>query len=346
MTAFDQIALEVLASIPFTFGFRPRESVVVTTVHREPGQLTIGASARLDLAAFDHAGAVPAVDHALAGLARTGAVSALVTVHTDRETGSWLLDVVDLVNSRWPFPGHGGYHVHSGGHIHAFSPEGDARGHCDELELLTTHFSMSQPARSFVAGPDDFRIRRTPDGVRAERLAERLASLPDPRAVRDGHWAAATATWWESLDRGQVRGVDARALLLHALDHIPFRDGALVGALAGQAGRSPDLTCVDIASLDDSLPPDRDRLERVHAVLADVARYAPPGRAVSPLAMCAYLAWWAGDGARARILCEQADEEDPDNSLAGLVGDALDGACPPPWFTSGVREALNRTLRG
>lgn len=346
-TTIPRVALEVLAAIPFSFGFRPRESVVVTVIDLEPPRLTIGPSARLDLVAFDHPAAVLAVDQTLRGLARTGAAAALVTVHTDRTVGPWLLDLMDLTTALWAFPEHGGYHVHSRGAVHSYSPDGELSGVQDELELLTTQVAMAQPARSFLAGPDDFRFRRTPHGVTSARFAKRLETIQRPG--EDGaSWPACTALWWESVDRGRASGLDAQVLLMRALDHIPFRDGALAAVSSGMAG-AVDLTRVDMDALDIPCPPDHGLLEGVYGVLASVARFAPRGRAISPLAMAAHLAWWSGDGARARVLCEQAWEEDPSNSLAGLVRDALAKACPPPWFRgrgAASREHGNRVERG
>lgn len=319
-----QVVHEVLASLPFTFGFAPRESVVFTTVALEPGCLTIGASARLDLPDLEHPAAVNAVDHVCSALLRTGADSALVTVHTEREIGPWVFELADLVTARWPFLEHGGYHVLSAGTIHGFAPDGEPRGTHDALELLTTRVAMSQPAQAFVRGPEDFRVERVTAGEMAERVAAELDRLPPACPSHEE-----STLWWAAVERGSPRGSRMRARLLRALDHIPFRDGVIAAAVSGNSGG--DLTWQN-AAFDDPLPPDRDMLERVQGVLEGVARHAPPGRAVSPLAVAAYLAWWSGDGARARVLAEQALEEDPHHSLAGLVRDALARACPPPWF--------------
>ncbi|MGM0385336.1 MAG: DUF4192 domain-containing protein [Actinomycetota bacterium] len=329
----DQVVHEVLASLPFTFGFEPRESVVVTTLELGVRHVTIGASARVDLADLQRPSAPLQVDHVCAALSRTGADAAVVTIHTDREVDLWVLDLADLVTPRWPFAEHGGYYVLSRGAIHGFGPEGEPRGCHDALELLTTRVAMSEPARSFANGPEGFRFRRTSHGATAQRVIGELARCTPAHEVPDDHWAGLTGTWYDALESDGPRGATERAALLHALEHLPFRDGVLSWVLDGGVRRVGDIT---VMTCEDAFAhprwPDRVLFGEVDSALRRVARYAPPGRARAPLAMAAYLAWWSGDGARARVLCEQALEEDPDYSLAGLVRDALARACPPPWY--------------
>lgn len=326
------VAHEVIASIPFTFGFHPRESVVVTSLSLERDHVTIGASARLDLTALEAPGAEATLDHTCATLTNAGGRAGIVTVHTDREISVWVLDLADLITGRWPFPGHGGYYVHTGGLIHGFAPSGEPRGCQDELELLTTRVAMSQPARSFVEGPESFRLRRTPTGPAAERFTAALGAVDRPDA---GRWRELTRRFQDAVSRGGPRPLHVRAGLLLGLEAIPFRDGLLSWVIGG--GREPvaDFSAVDAGEvLGRPTKPDVDLLDRVYRVLDTVARHAPAGRAVAPVAVAAYLAWYAGDGTRARILAEQALEEDPDNTLAALVRRALSGACPPPWYGS------------
>jgi hypothetical protein len=329
----DQVVHEVLASLPFTFGFEPRESVVVTALELGARHVIIGASARLDLADLERPFAGPQVDHVCTALSRTRADAAVVTIHTDRDVDLWVRDIADLVTPRWPFAEHGGYYVLSHGTIHGFGPDGGPRGCHDALELLTTRVAMSEPARTFVKGPEGFRFSRSPLGATATRMADSLDGCALAHEVPDGHWTRITGAWYDAVDSGGPRGMRTRAGVLHALEHLPFRDGALVWVLDGGVRRVADLTvmCAEDA-LASTRPPDRVLFERVDSVLRRIAEHAPPGGARAPIAMAAFLAWWAGDGARARILSEQALEEDPSYSLARLVNDALARACPPPWY--------------
>ena len=327
------VAHEVIASIPFTFGYHPQESIVLTTCRVDPGTLRIGASARLDLEAVDGPNAGMALAHILDALSRTDDEAAIVTVFTDREVGVWVFDLVDALDDDWPFPEHGGCYVVSGQRIHGFTRGGEPTGVCDELELLTTRVAMAQPACSFVERPEGFRFTRTRRGATVDRVAGALRDLArggPPSAAETGDL---TRTLVQEVARGGPTQPDVRARLLHALESVPFRDGFMAWALGGGGDDVEDFTHLDPApALVQPRPPDHAVLAAVYETLGRLARFAPAGRARAPLGVAAYLAWYAGDGTRARMLCLQALEEDRTYSLATLVRDALEAACPPPWF--------------
>jgi hypothetical protein len=50
------------------------------------------------------------------------------------------------------------------------------------------------------------------------------------------------------------------------------------------------------------------------------------------LAALAWAAWWLGEAARARLLCELALQDRPGHRLAALVDQLLSHALPPPWL--------------
>lgn len=332
MTFFESwpVVHEVIASIPFTFGYRPSESVVLTCCRVEPRVLTIGASARLDLGVLDGPAADDAFSHVLAALGRTAGDMAVVTVFTAREPGRWVLHLLERLEDHWPFPVHGGCYVVTGERIHGFTRDGFLLGVQDELELRTTQVAMSHPACEFVDSPEQFRVPRTSDGATAGRVAAELERAPQ---VPD--WAEMCRSFVSEVRGGGHTEPEAHARLLRALEHVPFRDAVIAWALRGGAGGAEDLTPVDmLGALDDPPRPDDSFLGELYAALGRLARFAPVGRAAAPLAVAAYLAWYAGDGTRARIMCEQALAENPAYSLATLVMRALSRACPPPWFGS------------
>ncbi|NLI17257.1 MAG: DUF4192 family protein [Actinomycetales bacterium] len=319
------VANEVIASIPFTFGYCPRESLVVTCCSVEPGVLRIGASARLDLGAAVGPGAADSLAQVLAVLARTNDDAAIATVFTDREPGRWVRNVLEVLSEHWPFTFHGGCYVVSGEWIHGFSADGVSLGVEDALELATTTIAMSHPACEFVQSPEDYRFRRTVEGTTTAMIAADLGTPAD--TVR------ASALFQTELRRGGPTTTADTAILLRALEDVAFRDGVLAWLLAGQPADVEDFSAVDVeAALGTSSRPDSQLLERAYGALSRIARFAPTGRAAAPLALAAYLAWYAGDGTRARILSEQAIGEDPDYALTRLVARALAHACPPPWF--------------
>jgi hypothetical protein len=59
--------------------------------------------------------------------------------------------------------------------------------------------------------------------------------------------------------------------------------------------------------------------------------------AAPALSVLAVLAWRRGEGARSRVLSEQALDDSPEYALADLVTELLDSGCPPP---------LSRTFAG
>jgi hypothetical protein len=77
--------------------------------------------------------------------------------------------------------------------------------------------------------------------------------------------------------------------------------------------------------------PDHELLDRGVRLLAAAARAAGPGFRAGPLGALAWLAWWNGQGARARLLVERALADRPDHRLALLVDGLLELAVPPPW---------------
>lgn len=61
----------------------------------------------------------------------------------------------------------------------------------------------------------------------------------------------------------------------------------------------------------------------------DVVRQAPPTHAAAPATLLGWAAWQAGDGALAWAAVDRCRAVDPTYSLAGLLGQILQGAVPP-----------------
>jgi hypothetical protein len=74
------------------------------------------------------------------------------------------------------------------------------------------------------------------------------------------------------------------------------------------------------------------RATAVHeTVLEAVVARGRTGAQAPALTLLALLAWWRGDGARARLLLDGALDADADYHLAELLDDALLAAVPPGW---------------
>ena len=67
------------------------------------------------------------------------------------------------------------------------------------------------------------------------------------------------------------------------------------------------------------------------AVLEALVGRGRAGAQAPALTLMALLAWWRGDGARARVLLDGSLDADPDYRLARLLDDALRAAIPPGW---------------
>ena len=68
-------------------------------------------------------------------------------------------------------------------------------------------------------------------------------------------------------------------------------------------------------------------------VLESVVAHGRRGAQPPALTLLALLAWWQGDGARARLLLERALSEDPAYTLAQLLDATLAAAVPPGWIS-------------
>lgn len=106
---------------------------------------------------------------------------------------------------------------------------------------------------------------------------------------------------------------------------VPGADRVAEAMLRGQDGDGFD-RCL-------RTPPDHPLLDRGVRLLAAAARTAPAGLRAGPLGALAWLAWWSGQGARARLLVERALADAPEHRLALLVDGLLELAVPPPWTT-------------
>lgn len=78
--------------------------------------------------------------------------------------------------------------------------------------------------------------------------------------------------------------------------------------------------------------PDEELVDAACQVLEAVAAHGRAGRQAPALTVLALLAWWCGDGVRARVLVEQALAHDPGHRLAELLDRALALGLPPGWL--------------
>jgi len=208
------------------------------------------------------------------------------------------------------------------------------------------------------------RIRPAPGNARrsVSRVAVRWRTRHD-EAQRDGDdalgaWRERSVTAWRSavaveLARsGGTRatataplGPSALGRIEAGLDDRRVRDGILVTLVPG----TRDLA--ERSVRDDATAASSEMADAVGAMIDPRCAVAPPAaetaahvrvleavvahgrRGAQPpaLTLLALLAWWQGDGARARLLLERALVEDPEYTLAQLLDATLAAAVPPGW---------------
>lgn len=90
---------------------------------------------------------------------------------------------------------------------------------------------------------------------------------------------------------------------------------------------------------------------RAHRRLwTDLVRQLPEGLVAAPASLLAFVCWQAGDGALASIAVERALQDDPEYSMAHLIGDALGAGLPPaaarlPMTPEEVEESYASQMR-
>ena len=148
------------------------------------------------------------------------------------------------------------------------------------------------------------------------------------------------------VDDGAGAAVPAATVLgrlAAGLESVPVRDAVLLSLVPG-TDDLPDRTVrggdVDagtgraIAAVVDpgaGLAPDPAVTGPARAVLEGVVAHAPRGSTAPALTLLALVAWWHGDGGRARRRLAEALAEDPTYRLALLLASALDAGVPPGW---------------
>ncbi len=203
-----------------------------------------------------------------------------------------------------------------------------------------------------------------------------VAVAVDAAAVGDGADAprdpAATGATGAGAATAGDAGLDDRAcgVLLAELDHVALRDALMLTAVPGGSPAAAALVAAEpgapvpptvAAALDAvfgagtraadgsgvagtapgaAVEPDPVRCRAVATLLGGVVRRAGPGHRAPALALLAWLAWFEGDGARARMLCERAVADRAGYSLAELVAASLDRGVPPAWAAAARRRDL------
>ena len=172
-------------------------------------------------------------------------------------------------------------------------------------------------------------------------LAEEIA--PDPARIAPVESLSAelrppAGGVTEDLEAWRDSAIDHLTGITRATDaHVGPRDGA--AALQGLR----DIRVRDTFLWDMAQPGTDTRA--VTARLADLVRCAPPGMVAPAATALAITQWSNGDGARANVALDRAQADDPDYSLAHLVGTALRSGLPPSSWAASLADLDRDTCR-
>jgi hypothetical protein len=333
---------ELLAGAWFTIGFPPWGSAVLVALRTDAQP---GLVARVDLPRrLEHA---RLIGEALAGAARQDGADAVVLVvaHGPRSRRPPVLVRAERALVRAVHAGlaHGGIDladvfVVSGDRFRSVLCEDPACCPSDGLplgDLRTTATGAASvlQGRALVDSEADLaadvRPEPWPMGTPVGRPLSAQAALERWRALVAARLASEVPV-------PDPAPADV-AWLVPALADLGFRDAALVALMPGAADLPDELVAgrgrndVDWARAE-ATPPDRSLLEAGRALLAAVARGAPPGSRAEALALLAWASWWQGVGARARLLAALALQDRPGHRLALIVDELLLRGVRPAWI--------------
>lgn len=317
---FDwKIVYEALSGIPHQFGAQTHNSVVIATLEIEGSTAMLSGAVRVDGEVISEPGVILDILEAQMHYGSNGALIAVV--HPQGDAG--IERFFDELTDHWPMDYHAGYVVQTPDAIAASCACGDEIELGDELELLATVTTSINASRPVWGCDTDLRVERTAGAKRAETMAGLLADVPTPIDTREvTELIVSRHGRWTPLTMAQ------KATVVRALEIVDFRDGFLSWA-SSRADAPKDF---ERYWADYELP-DHTRIEHAIRFLTGLCRWLPEGDAAAPIASAAYLAWYSGHGTQARVLTEQAAEEDREYSLTALMNRILAHAAPPPWVT-------------
>jgi hypothetical protein len=296
---------DVLALIPYTFGFHPRDSVVMLalTASGRPFHARIDLPLTAEDTAF-------VVEQLVQPAVTNEALRVLLVAYTDDERrAAGCLAALE-----------GGLAAHDVETVMALRADGTRWCHVDELGDrgeptaydVTTHALTTE---GVLEGKVTYETR--------EELRESVA-LTDPERARE---LTAHHRRLPPLTRTQrtVLGSEGRWLLRQVADHLargePF--DPVTAARVVRALDVPALRDLAWCRMTRSAAEDHVRLWR------PLVQACPDELAASPASVLAFAAWLSGHGALAWCAVDRALQADPGHTLARLVSDMLDAALPP-----------------
>lgn len=363
----------LLASVPYSLGYRPRESAVLLGLRigeRAGGSRTaeVGPSARVDLRDLAHPVGGPQLLGDLARvMERDGCEDVFVVFYTSVPrtllgTDPVVFQALTTVRllTGWAEPpgpwvvGDDSYGPW-GEETECAPPVGDI-AHLEHgtvaAELTFRGVNVAADRAALAVAPSaDADLRRTAIRAAHEAEARRRRLSHDGAAFGLSlETADQVAAWrqeeWQGWRRLLERATDGRRLpaaalgrLAVALEDPSVRDGALSCFLGPAPVHVPSaaraVSVLDRAMQPGGPRPDPTYLEPATTVLRAVAAAVPAPTGARAVALLAWAAWWGGNGAQADVLVAQALDSGRRPRLAELVEQALVHRLPPGWAASG-----------
>ncbi|WP_102508243.1 DUF4192 domain-containing protein [Sanguibacter massiliensis] len=345
---------DLISTVPFELGFTPRESIVVAALSAR-GRLLVTMRAGIDDLTSRIGGPIAA--QIAATLSEAGTATAVAFAYTDaepvaggqidnlaREAWRQLDDVlpVEMASTM----------VAQVGRTSFAELHGTTLGEVRSVSELTTSVLVAQ----HVAAGNAPAKSREDLGALPEVSARALEEAREAAAEIARSWARTTPgdledwytherdLWRDVLAAGGTADVDARTWgrLGETLQYGRMRDEVLALVVEKATGRfmgETYLECTTISSqlmLDPTGPrPDMAELTTCDKVLRTVAAHSTTGNAPA-LTLAAMGQWWAGTGAGAGVLLDQALAVDPSYRMATILSETLSKAVPPGWARANI----------
>ncbi|KQR16367.1 DUF4192 domain-containing protein [Cellulomonas sp. Leaf334] len=357
---------EILALVPHRLGFRPRDSAVAVSLR--PPRGAVGLVVRVDLPHLADPTDGPLLARTLvAHLGRDGARRGILVLYTDRdprgEEGPAQMAARHVREAAQDALGDVlAWVVTPTGYLSldcvedCCPPGGRPLRDLDSTQVgatLVLAGSAVADSREDIARirPQRADVRRSAARVR-RRWEDRCAQAVVAGDDAVGRWREDSLAAWRQavaiVGAGQPgSGGSPWGRIEAGLTDRRVRDGVLVALVPGTADlpercvrtvpSTPELDAALGGAMALILDPRRGVVPPAHAtavheaVLEAVVARGRTGAQAPALTLLALLAWWRGDGARARLLLDGALDADAEYHLAELLDDALTAAIPPGW---------------
>lgn len=333
------VVIEACSLLPRMYGCELGGSVCVCSFVEDSDSITFGPAVRLEMSELldstsqeNYEATLDLIAWRLEELGCTRTVCVAFSGHASAQHTTQIARTLGrLVHSHAQKLGLLGVFVVGQLEILGVSPGGALLGRCDVLEINRALSGQIQafPLPSF----ESFAFPREPESTPTAHTRWNAGVL----CTGDERAAMNAVLRFRS---GHTLSESERFSVSQCLRDAAFRDGFVAWVLQGGFGRGCERSESDLSTArgvcreQSSLPVMREisasQIEWCFRLLATLVRKLPWGAGAPELSIAAYLAWRSGNSLRARILAQQAEEEDPTYEIGCLVRHAVAMCLPPP----------------